>query len=69
MVMEYAGAKPENITDQLRLLSSLAAAMNDTTTDLTAGRYPSTAEAEAAIQQRVSEAMAKHYKPATTQAH
>ena len=42
--------------------------MNDTTDDISAGRFPTSADAEAAIQQRFSEVMVKRYKPATTQA-
>ena len=68
VLLDYAGAKNENLPEQIKLLASLSAAMNDTADDITAGRFPTTADAEAAIQQRFSEVMVKHYKPATTRA-
>ena len=51
--------------EQLKLLQSLASAMTDTTDDITAGKFPASADAEAAIQQRFSEAIDGHYKPTT----
>jgi hypothetical protein len=68
VLLDYSGTKPELIPDQIKLLTSLSAAMNDTADDITAGRFPTSADAESAIQQRLSEVMVKHYKPATTQA-
>jgi hypothetical protein len=68
VLLDYSGTKPELIPDQIKLLTSLSAAMNDTADDITAGRVPTSADAESAIQQRLSEVMVKHYKPATTQA-
>ncbi len=65
VLLDYAGAKPENLADQIKLLTNLSAAMNDTAGDISEGRFPTTADAEAAIQQRFSEVMVKHYKPAT----
>lgn len=68
ILLDYSGTKPDLIPDQIKLLTSLSAAMNDTADDITAGRFPTSADAESAIQQRLSEVMVKHYKPATTQA-
>lgn len=68
ILLDYAGAKSENLQDQIKLLTNLSSAMNDTTDDISAGRFPTSADAEAAIQQRFSEVMVKRYKPATTQA-
>lgn len=67
ILLDQAGGKRENIPEQLKVLTNLAAAMNDTSEDIAAGRFPTSADAEAAIQQRFSEVMVKRYKPATTQ--
>ena len=65
VLLDYAGAKPETLDDQIKVLASLASAMNDTADDISAGRFPTPADAEAAIQQRFSEVMGNRYKPAT----
>jgi len=67
ILLDYSGTKPDLIPDQIKLLTSLSAAMNDTADDITAGRFPTSGDAESAIQQRLSEVMVKRYKPATTQ--
>jgi hypothetical protein len=68
ILIDYAAEKKEDLSAQIKLLTNLAAAMNDTANDINEGRFPTTADAEAAIQQRFSEVMVKRYKPATTQA-
>jgi hypothetical protein len=68
VLLDLAGSKSDNVPEQIKVLQSLAAAMNDTSDDIAAGRYPTSADAEAAIQQRLSEVTVKRYKPATTQA-
>ena len=65
VLLDYAGGKSDNLRDQIKVLNSLASAMNDTADDINAGRYPTTGDAEAAIQQRFSEVMGSRYKPAT----
>jgi hypothetical protein len=67
VLLDYAGGKPDNIPDQIKLLVSLTAAMNDTADEISTGHFPSSADAETAIQQRFSEVMARRYHPATTQ--
>ena len=68
ILVDYAAEKKEDLPGQIKLLTNLGAAMNDTANDINEGRFPTTADAEAAIQQRFSEVMVKRYKPATTQA-
>ncbi|HEX3356793.1 MAG TPA: hypothetical protein VHS31_07475 [Tepidisphaeraceae bacterium] len=67
VLTDYAGGKPETIAEQIKLMTSLTAAMNDTADEINTGHYPSSADAEAEIQQRFSEVMAHRYHPATTQ--
>jgi hypothetical protein len=64
-VMDYAGGKADNIPDQIKLLASLTSVMNDTAADISAGKYPTSPDAEASLRQRFSEVMVNHYKPAT----
>jgi hypothetical protein len=68
ILLDYAGAKPETMGEQIKFLQSLTAALNDTADDIKAGRFPTSADAESAIHQRYSEVLVKKYKPATTQA-
>lgn len=65
VITDYAGGKAANIPAQIELLSNLAAAMNDTTQEITEGKFPTSADAETALRQRFSEVMVNHYKPAT----
>ena len=65
-VMDYAGGKPNNIPAQVTLLTALTSAMNDTAADISAGKYPTSPDAEASLRQRFGQVMANHYKPATT---
>lgn len=64
-VLDYAGGNTNNIADQITLLAALTSAMNDTAADITAGKFPTSPDAEAALRQRFSEVMVNHYKPAT----
>jgi len=68
ILIDFAAQKKDSLPEQIKLLTSLSSAMNDTADDISAGRFPTSADAEAAIQQRFSEVMVKRYKPATTQA-
>jgi hypothetical protein len=65
IVMDSATAKPEAIEPQVKLLTTLTAAMNDTTDDIAAGKFPTSTDAESALRQRFSEVMVKAYKPAS----
>jgi len=67
ILLDYAGGKNDDLPGQVKLLSNLAAAMNDTANEVAEGRFPTPADAESAIQQRFSEVMVKRYKPATSQ--
>src|SRR3954447_18955100 len=59
ILLDFAGTKKELLGDQIKILTNLSAAMNDTSDDIAAGRFPTSADAEAAIQQRFSEVMVK----------
>jgi hypothetical protein len=63
---DYAGGKDESIDQQIQLLSSLSKSMTDTAQDINQGRYPTSADAEAALQQRFSEALSRNFKPPAT---
>jgi hypothetical protein len=72
LVMDYAGAKPDKIPEQISLLSAIGQAMTDTADDITAGKLVSSADAEASLQSRMNEVMiraaraARGAAPATT---
>jgi len=67
LLSDYADARAENMDQQLQLLANLSKSMNDTADDIAAGRYPTSADAEAALQQRFSEALSRNFKPPTSQ--
>ena len=68
VVTDFGGAAPENIAKQIKLVSQMAAAVNESATEVAAGKYPTAQEAENVIQQRFHAVMIDNYRPASAPA-
>lgn len=68
VITNFAGAAPENIEKQTRLVRLMAGAMDESATDIAAGKYKTATDATVAIQKRLHEVMLKFYRPSTTRA-
>jgi hypothetical protein len=65
VVTDFAGATPTNISSQIDLLNQLAQNLNDTATEIAAGKYQSPEQAQTAFQDRMNAAMIKAVTPST----
>jgi len=65
VVTDFAGATPANISSQIDLLNQLAQNLNDTASEIAAGKYQSPEQAQTAFQDRMNAAMIKAVTPAT----
>lgn len=66
VVTDFAGAAPENLAKQTRLVGAMAHALDAAATDIAAGKYKTTEEATFAIQQSLHQVMLSFYRPSTT---
>jgi len=59
VVMDFAGADPQKLPEQISMLAGVSQAMSDTADDIAAGKFAAAADAEASLQQRLNEVMIK----------
>ena len=68
LVMDYAGATEENLPKQVVLLQNIATALNDAAEEISADKYASASDAEAAITAKLNNVMIKALEPTTAPA-
>lgn len=65
LVMDFAGAAPDQIDKQKSLLNAFAHALTEATEEISSGRYASASDAEAAIKSKLNNVMVKNFQPTT----
>lgn len=65
IVMDYAGAAPEQIPAQIELLRGIAGALSESAREIESGKFSTAPEAEEAIQQKLNAVMIHAVKPTT----
>jgi hypothetical protein len=65
IVTDFAGAKPDNIAAQTQLLQQLARILNQTSADISAGKFTAPEQAQAAFQDQMNAALIQIAGPAT----
>ena len=68
VVTDFGGAAPENLPRQIALVQLLTEAVESAAVEIEAGKFKTADAAAMAVQQRLSAAMMKSYRPATTRA-
>ena len=68
VVTDFGGAAPENLPRQIALVRLLTEAVESAAADVDAGKFKTADAAAMAVHQRLSAAMMKSYRPATTRA-
>lgn len=68
VVTDFGGAAPENLARQIALIHLLTEAVDGAAAEIAAGKFKTADDAATAVQQRLSAAMLKSYRPATTRA-
>jgi hypothetical protein len=66
VITDFAGAAPENIAKQVRLVRMMTDAIRAGAADVNSGKYQSAIAARDGIQQRLHGVMLQLYRPATT---
>jgi hypothetical protein len=65
VVMDYAGASPQNLPKQIVLLQNIASALDEAAEEIASDKYSTAADAEAAITAKLNNVMIKALEPTT----